>query len=122
MENEHNEAWEQKQLIQWAKQKPWGGYLYHIANESVGGYAWVARNRQMGSRKGFPDLGLPIPMGDFHGLYIELKRASGGTLSKEQRQWLKALRTFGYRAEVCHGWEEAAKVLEEYMNEKDQDD
>ena len=109
-ENDH-----QRQLVQWAKTQPWGQFLYHIPNETVSGRGWMTRNRQLGVRKGVPDLCLPIPMHGYHGLYIELK-ADKGRLGPVQARWLEALRTFGYRAEVCHGWEEAKLVLEEYMN------
>lgn len=108
------ESQEQIQLIQWCRQFPWGQFLFHIANESVGGYGWMIRNRQMGIRKGVPDLFLPVPMKGYHGLFIEMK-APKGRLSHEQGQWLKALDTFSYKVAVCKGFEEAKTVLEEYM-------
>lgn len=110
------EADEQRQLIQYARSKPWGQFLFHIPNESIGGMGWVIRNRQMGMRKGVPDLMLPIPMHGYHGLFIEMKK-KGGRTSQEQKQWLKALDTFGYKTAVCVGWEAARDVLEEYIND-----
>lgn len=108
------EADEQRQLIQYARGKPWGQFLFHIANESVGGYGWMVRNRQMGMRKGVPDLMLPVPMKGYHGLFIELKTDSG-RLSEEQRRWLNALNKFGYLAVMCRGWEQARDEIERYM-------
>lgn len=110
------ESDEQRQLIQYIRNKPWGQFLFHIPNESVGGYGWMIRNRQMGMKKGVPDLMLPIPMHGYHGLFIEMK-AKGGRLSQEQKSWLNALDTFGYKTAVCVGWEAAAKELEGYMDE-----
>lgn len=110
------EADEQRQLIQYARSKPWGQFLFHIPNESIGGMGWVIRNRQMGMRKGVPDLMLPIPMHGYHGLFIEMKKR-GGRTSQEQKQWLKALDTFGYKTAVCVGWEAARDVLEEYLHD-----
>jgi hypothetical protein len=110
------EADEQRQLIQYARSKPWGQFLFHIPNESIGGMGWVIRNRQMGMRKGVPDLMLPIPMHGYHGLFIEMKK-KGGRTSQEQKQWIKALDTFGYKTAVCVGWEAARDVLEEYIND-----
>lgn len=107
---------EQRQLIQYARSKPWGQFLFHIPNESVGGMGWTVRNRQMGMRKGVPDLMLPIPMHGYHGLFIEMK-AKGGRTSKEQDNWIKALETFGYKAVVCIGWEAARDELEEYLHD-----
>ena len=112
----HSEDWHQKQLIQWARKFGWGQFLYHIPNESIGGIKGVTRNRQMGCRKGVPDLCLPIPMSGYHGLYIELK-TDRGRLNEDQKRWLKNLSAMGYRTKCCRGWKEAAKVLAEYMNE-----
>ena len=117
-EEKKDEAWHQKQLIQWCKQFSWGQFLYHVPNESVGGYGWTVRNRQMGMRKGVPDLVLPIPMRGFHGLYIEMKTEKG-RLSLEQKRWIDALKTFGYCTEVARGWEEARDLLSWYMEESD---
>lgn len=111
----NSEDWNQKQLIQWCRQFAWGQFLYHIPNETTGGQAWVVRNRQMGCKKGVPDLCLPIPMHGYHGLYIELK-TERGKLSQEQERWLKDLSAMGYKAECCYGWESARNILEEYMN------
>ena len=55
-------------------------------------------------------------MHGYHGLFIEMK-AAGGRLSNEQKGWLKALETFGYRAVVCVGWEAAKDELEGYMKD-----
>ena len=111
---EPKETWHQIQLIQWCKQFPWGQFLFHIANESTGGMGWVVRNRQMGCRKGVPDLMLPIPSQGYNGLFIEMKNEKGRP-SKEQKAWLEALNTFGYKAVVCNGFDEAKEVLKEYM-------
>ena len=117
MEN-HSETWHQKQLIQWVKQFPWGQYLFHIPNETTGGQGWIARNSQMGCRRGVPDLMLPIPMHGYHGLFIEMKKP-GGRLDGVQRRWLDALTGMGYRAVCCHGWEEARDELSGYMDPAD---
>lgn len=109
-----NEADEQRQLIQYARGKPWGQFLFHVPNESVGGYGWMIRNRQMGMRKGVPDLMLPIPMHGYHGLFIEMKTKTG-RLSEHQRRWIEALNKFGYLAVVAHGWEEAKCSILSYL-------
>lgn len=113
----HSEDWHQKQLIQWARKYPWSQLLYHIPNETIGGIKWVTRNRQMGCKKGAPDLCLPVPMGKYHGLYIEMKNERG-RLSQEQKKWMKALSDMGYLAVCCRGWEKAKEVLLEYTKTK----
>ena len=109
------ESEEQRQLIQWARTDPRLQYLFHIPNESVGGQGWLVRNRQMGVKAGVPDLFYPVPLKGYHGLFIEMKTRTGRTSAKQTR-WIEALRALGYRVEVCHGWEEARNVLEEYLS------
>lgn len=107
------ESQEQKQLIQWCRTDPKYQFLFHIPNESVGGQGWIVRNRQLGVRAGVPDLFYPVPLKGFHGLFIEMK-TSTGRLRPEQRKWIQALETFGYKCVVAHGWEEARDALSDY--------
>jgi len=108
------ESQEQIQLIQWCRTDPRLQYLFHIPNESVGGRGWLVRNRQMGVKAGVPDLFYPVPLGGYHGLFIEMK-ANNGRPSAVQKRWLKVLNDLGYKAVVCAGWEEARDVLIEYL-------
>ena len=110
------ETQEQKQLIQWCRSDPRLQYLFHIPNESVGGQGWLIRNRQLGVRAGVPDLFYPVPLNGFHGLFIEMK-ASNGRVRPEEKRWLDALETFGYKCVVAHGWIEAKEALEEYLDD-----
>ena len=114
------EAQEQATLFRWAAQPSIRGrypelkLLHHVKNETKEGAAQVAIDRARGVRKGVPDLCLPVARGGYHGLYIEMKTAKG-RLSTEQEWWLKELNGQQYRAVMCRGWEEAVKVLEEYL-------
>ncbi|MBQ2211558.1 MAG: VRR-NUC domain-containing protein [Ruminococcus sp.] len=108
------ESQEQIQLIQWCRTDPRLQYLFHIPNESVGGRGWLVRNRQMGVKAGVPDLFYPVPLGGYHGLFIEMK-ANKGRPSAVLKRWLKVLNDLGYKAVVCAGWEEARDVLIEYL-------
>lgn len=114
----HDESWHQKQLIQWSRQFPWGQFLFHIPNESVGGQGWLVRNSQMGCKKGVPDLMLPIPMHGHHGMFIEMKKP-GGRLSSSQEKWIRTLNQLGYIAVCCHGWEEARDAIQGYLESSD---
>jgi hypothetical protein len=62
--------------------------------------------------KGDPDIGWR-----YHGLWLELKRRSGGRVIPEQREWIHRLRGQGYRAEVARGWEEARDSILDYLAE-----
>lgn len=111
------ESQEQKQLIQWCRTDVRLQYLFHIPNESIGGQGWLIRNRQMGVKSGVPDLFYPVPLGGYHGLFIEMK-AGKGRVSPDQKRWIHALSQMGYKCIVAHGWEEAKEALEEYLNGK----
>lgn len=109
------ETQEQKQLIQWCRTKPELQFLFHIPNETVGGQGWIVRNRQLGVKSGVPDLMLPIPTAEYHGLFIEMKTKTG-RVSEPQKRWIEALNALGYKAVVAHGWEEARCQIQEYLN------
>ena len=110
---------EQMLLIQWADWNlgkwPELALLFHIPNGGRRSAAEAGRFRAMGVKKGVPDLFLPVARGGFHGLFIEMKRRRGGSLSPEQGDWLEALRGEGYRALRCDGWEQARDALVEYL-------
>ena len=111
-----NETQEQKQLIQWCRTDDRFQYLFHIPNETVGGRGWQVRNRQMGVRSGVPDLFYPVPMGGYHGLFIEMKTGTGRA-SAAQKKWIAALEQFGYKVVVAKGWLEARDALLDYMED-----
>lgn len=68
-----------------------------------------------GVRPGVPDLFLAYPVGDAHGLFIEMKRRKGGVVSKYQNDMLEILKNLGYKTDVCKGAEEATKRIERYI-------
>lgn len=108
-------------IIKWSQQPsirsrwPELALLYHIKNETTEGKGRVAADRAMGVKKGVPDLCLPVPRGQYHGLYIEMKTETGRT-SPEQDWWGERLLGQGYMWEVCHGWQSAVRVLEWYLS------
>ena len=113
------EETEQICLLRWAAYQA-GKYpelelLYHTPNGGLRSRTEAARLRAAGVKAGVPDLCLPVPRKGFHGLYIELKRISGGRVSKEQREWLEALSEQGYKAIVCKGWEDATREIMDYL-------
>lgn len=77
----------------------------------------AAKMKAQGIRPGVPDLFLPIPVGQFHGLWIELKAAppQRSTISELQLEWLRRLQRCGYAATVCRGWVEAKDALVAYL-------
>lgn len=97
---------------------------------------WIAaKNKLMRSSRGLPDLFIAKPYlckansnhvmdGPYSGLFIELKkdgiRLKNGNLPTnehhaEQEAILVKLRALGYRAEFACGYEEAIKLIDEYL-------
>lgn len=89
--------------------------MYHIPNGGYRSKAEAARFRREGVKPGVPDICLPVPRGEYHGLYIELKRRDGGKVSKFQTEWIAKLNENGYLAVVCNGWEKAAETITQYL-------
>lgn len=114
------EAQEQTALFQWAAimqgRIPELACLHAIPNGGSRNPIEAVHLKAQGVKAGIPDIFLPVPRGQHHGLYIEMKRRKGGRLSIEQSKMIGKLRGQGYRCEVCRGWEEARDVIEEYMD------
>ena len=74
---------------------------------------------------GWPDLFLAVPRrydvrGDtatfqFCGLFIELKRVKGGSVSSEQAIMIGDLQSLGYKAIVCRGADAAISEIKRYL-------
>lgn len=113
------ESEEQMTLMSWASlasgAHPELRLLYHVPNGGSRGKAEAGRFRAEGVKSGVPDLCLPVARGEWHGLYIELKRTKGGHVSPEQERWISALREQGYAALVARGWEQAREIITEYL-------
>ena len=55
--------------------------------------------------------------GSVHGgLYIEMKRTKGSSLSDDQKLWIRHLREAGYAVAVCKGVEVAWNCLMAYLS------
>jgi hypothetical protein len=117
-ESEHAE---QAALFRWAEfaraRLPELALLYAVPNGGHRHKATAARLKAEGVKRGVPDVCLPVARDGAHGLYIELK-AERGKATPEQLGWIRALRRQGYAACVCHGWEEARRVIEDYLAER----
>jgi hypothetical protein len=88
--------------------------LYAVPNGGDRHPIVAAKMKAEGVRAGVPDYCLPVPRHGYHGLYVELKTPTGYP-SREQREWIAALREQGYRAEVCRGWAAAWDVIRDYL-------
>lgn len=111
---------EQAALIQW-----WALYcrtkhideslLFAIPNGGKRTFAVANIMKSEGMRSGVPDLFLAVPHGEYHGMFIEMKRANGGTLQDTQKSYLSLLGSVGYKCVVCHGFEAARDSITRYL-------
>lgn len=112
------ESVEQEMVMKWASMQenvfPCLKHLFHIPNGGGRNIAEAAHLKRMGVKAGVPDLFLPYPVGDWHGLWIELKTERGRVMGT-QREWIEYLRSQGYAAYVCRGAEQAINCLKMYL-------
>lgn len=112
---------EQAALFDWAAcsagKHPELDLMHAIPNGGKRHIVTAMTMQRTGAKSGVPDIFLPIARGGKHGLYIELKRIKGGTVSANQKAWLAALSDQGYECAICRGWEEARKEILKYIKE-----
>jgi len=92
--------------------------MFAVANESGGSGSkryGAALNRR-GRKKGVPDWHVMIPTNDYHGLYVELKQAHAGSVSKEQKAFLIRQQELGYKCVVAYGFRAALEAIKDYLN------
>lgn len=113
-----SESGHQEALFSWAehqyKRMPELEYMHHIPNGGKRDAATATALKRQGVKAGVPDIHLPAPRGNYHGLYIELK-AGKNTTTENQKRWLKYLWGQGYYTAVCYGWQVAAELIEKYL-------
>lgn len=114
----NHESTEQIALFKWAAFQS-GKYpelelMYHIPNGGRRDKVTARILKAEGVKAGVPDICLPAPRGKYHGMYIELKYGKNKT-TRNQYQWLASLSGQGYYTTVCYGWEDARKVIMQYL-------
>ena len=116
---ERCEDTEQALFIQWCNHHediyPDLHYLHHIPNGGKRDPREAGKLKQMGVKRGVPDLSLPVPKGRYIGLYIEMKYKDN-VPTKEQADWLNALTQTGHYCCICYSAAGAVKITEEYLN------
>ena len=112
------EAEEQVKIFQWAEfmqsSKPQLKNLYAVPNGGRRDRVEAAHLKRQGVKSGVPDICLAYPSGVYHGLYIELKVGKNKP-TDNQEEWIRNLRSAGYMAVVCYGFEQARETIEKYL-------
>lgn len=110
---------EQKNFITWCHYDPEiKGCVIHIPNGGKRSITEAIRFKNMGVKAGVPDIFIPIPVGNFHGLWIELKRSNGKDkdVSLNQAEWILKLQRQGYYVAVAFGCEHAIEITKFYLS------
>jgi len=76
-------------------------------------YGLINKMKREGLEPGVPDLFLAWPSSGYHGLFIEFKAKT--KLSSEQQALKLKLMEAGYLVVVCHGSDEAIKLVDGYL-------
>lgn len=86
--------------------------------------------KAMGMQAGFPDLFIYLPMGGYHGLFVELKRSKkdrdielitdnikpkGSGAADSQVEIISNLNAQGYLAVVAYGYDAATEFIKDYL-------
>src|SRR5262245_37567635 len=89
--------------------------LFAVPNGARVQWTQAKRLKAEGLAAGVPVFCLPVARGQYHGLFIGMKRQHGGVLSPMQRWWGTQLRAQGYLVIVAHGADRAIAWLEGYL-------
>ena len=105
---------DQQALFQWAALAANIDPRLHMLVAIPNGQYRPGQRLEPGTKRGFPDMVLFVPMHQWHGLAIELKYGKNKP-TKAQDDWIIRLRVSGYRARVCYGFAEAVNAIEDYL-------
>lgn len=104
---------EQREYVQWFRQTYPGVRILAIPNGGARSPATAARLKVEGVCAGVPDLFVPE-----WGLWVEMKRETGGKVSKDQKDWLEYLDYCGYTVIVGLGKADAIKQTQQLRIEQ----
>lgn len=113
------ESKEQILFIQWCKrnqeQYPKLKKIFAIPNGGLRHIATASRMKLEGVKPGVPDLFLPVASRGFSGLFIEMKRLDGGSLSGDQKKWKEWLKEENFAVVKADGFEKAKAYIKSYL-------
>ena len=102
-----SEHLEQVRFVSWFR-KTWPDVrIFAIPNGGGRSMAQGSALKAEGVTPGVPDLYVPA-----WGLWVEMKRATGGTVSPVQRDWIAYLEGIGHSVIIGRGFEDAKRQIE----------
>ena len=109
----------QRAVIQWWSYA-WKGFgvaehaLFHVPTGGLRHKSTAGRLKAMGTRRGIPDLLLPIARGGFAGMAIEMK-SENGRETDAQKIVLRWFREQCWRVEVAYTSDAAIGAIKDYL-------
>lgn len=110
MKSEHEE---QREFVQWLRQTHPDHRVYAIPNGGGRSASQGARLKAEGVTRGVPDLHVPSLR-----LWVEMKRSTGGAVSKEQKDWKAYLEGIGDVVVVARGKDDAIAAVKKVLDAK----
>jgi hypothetical protein len=104
---------EQRELVRWFRQTWPGVRIFAIPNGGARSPATAGRLKAEGVSSGVPDLFIPA-----WGIWLEMKRTKGGSLSSEQKDWITYLESVGFCCIVGKGAGDAKSKLQAFFNQQ----
>jgi hypothetical protein len=102
-----SEHLEQVRLVSWFRRQWPDVRIFAIPNGGGRSMAQGASLKAEGVTAGVPDLFVPA-----WGLWVEMKRETGGTVSPVQRDWIAYLQGIGHHVIIGRGFEHAKRQIE----------
>jgi hypothetical protein len=107
-----SEHYEQAVLVAWFRIKYPHVLIFAIPNGGARSPATAGRLKAEGVSSGVPDLFIPA-----WGLWVEMKRTKGGSLSAEQKDWIAYLESVRFCCIVGKGADDAKGKLQAFFNQ-----
>ena len=109
----HSEHSEQVGFVNWFRAKYPHTLIFAIPNGEKRSISVATRLKAEGVTRGIPDLYIPSC-----NLWVEMKRATGGRLSPDQKKVIEYLRSVGHTVIVGKGAGDASKQVLEFLDAK----
>lgn len=120
-----SEYQEQCAIVAWVKAAKPDLYPFLIKQTNEGKRTMIQGHhlKMMGMQAGASDLFLAYPVAKFAGLWLEIKRNRRYTPSEmrssswqAQIAFLGRMKSVGYCAEICYGFEDGKRIVESYLS------